>query len=294
MSHTDGQNLVVLNSSDDLDDWKFVTQSIFEGKQLWLLVNGSELRPAGFPGSKQVKTWDMKASQAKVEIIKRIGRKQLQHIHQLGTDLKAIWDRLVVMNSTNGLSAQTALWNQFDEFKMSKVTAMADHIAMLCELSDKLKRLFKDKPSDSKFISTLLRSLPNTSDWKLFKSGLESDLQNDDKEHVISHCLNKFAKQEHQKKKRMDSNDDEAGKDPDNEAMMADIVAAVARLQVAKRGNIMIQHGSKFEITCFNCGSHGHYQSDCPSEPMDEAHVIAEVIDGSDDDSDDGRENMAV
>ncbi len=52
----------------------------------------------------------------------------------------------------------------------------------------------------------------------------------------------------------MDSNDDEAGKDPDNEAMMANIVAAVARLQVVKRGNIAIQRGSKFKITCFNCG----------------------------------------
>ncbi len=160
MSRTNSQNLVVLNSSDDLDDWKFVTQSILEGKQLWPFVNGSELRPAGFPGSKQVKAWDTKASQSKAEIIKRIGRKQLQYIHQLGTDPKAIWDRLVVMNSTNGLSAQTVLWDQFDKLKMSKATAMVDHITMLCELSDKLERLFKDKPSDSKFISMLLCSLP--------------------------------------------------------------------------------------------------------------------------------------
>ncbi|KAK0454186.1 uncharacterized protein EV420DRAFT_1481627 [Desarmillaria tabescens] len=292
MTHTDGQNLVVLNSSDDLDDWKFVTQSVLEGKQLWPLVNGDEPRPAGFPGSKQVKTWDTKASQAKAEMIKRIGRKQLQHIRQLGNNPKAIWDWLIVMNSTGGLSAQTALWDQFDELKMSKATAMVDHIAMLCELSDKLGRLFKDKPSNSKFISTLLRSLPNTSDWKLFKSGLESDLQNDDKEHVISRCLNEFSKQERQKKKEVDSNDDEAGKDPGDEAMMADIAAAVARLQVARR-NVALQRGSKFKITCFNCGGRGHYQSDCPSEPMDEAHVIIEAIDGSDD-SDDGRENVAV
>ncbi len=47
-------------------------------------------------------------------------------------------------------------------------------------------------------------------------------------------------------------------------------------------------------VTQHISSGHSHYQSNCPSEPMDEVHVIIGAIDGSDDDSDDGRENMVV
>ncbi len=122
---------------------------------------------------------------ARSEIIKRIDRHQIGHIWQCSHNPKRIWDRLITMNSVNRLDGHTKLWDKFDELKLTLGGPMMDHITSLCDLTEKLERVYQDKPSDAKFISTLLHSLPITDDWKQFRCNLEGDMQNDNVEYVI-------------------------------------------------------------------------------------------------------------
>lgn len=283
---SDTKNFVILDDSNDLPDWKYTLQIVLEGKDLWDVVTKAPAQPAGFPNSKQVKAYRVKQTLAMAEIVKRVSRKQLPHIRHLGNNPAAVYAHLVEVNSNTGLNGNSDLWTRFSELRMTDATSMADHVAALRDIADRLHIEYSDKPSDAQFISTFLRSLPPTSEWNQFRRSIDGDIRYDDMEHVICRALNEYAQQSREELKKPNLKVEKKEDAVDNvvsDALIADIVAMVAsRLNIGSP-RPATQRSTSMLITCHKCGGRGHYKSICPNKDPPAAAGIADQADGDDD-----------
>ncbi|KIK64306.1 hypothetical protein GYMLUDRAFT_240868 [Collybiopsis luxurians FD-317 M1] len=125
-------------------------------------------------------------------IVGSISAKQIPHICNLPLDPALTYKCLVEVNSASGINAQSELWDCFHTLRLTPTTSMHDHIGLFHDITDCLDREFKDKPSDAQFISTLLRSLPNDIIWNQFLQSVDGDIERDNKEHIIHHCIAQY------------------------------------------------------------------------------------------------------
>ncbi|THU78595.1 hypothetical protein K435DRAFT_811415 [Dendrothele bispora CBS 962.96] len=144
----------------------------------------------------------------------------------------------------------------------------------------------KDPPSEAQSISTLLKALPDTQDWKDFCRTTRCDIQADDLDFVIREVLREYRQQSRGDKKNDRDGDDDGG----NEAMATMgqgkprgfVAGAPDHTPIFKRPH----------LKCNLCGGVGHYRSQCPSElwtpgtksanVSDEVHMAGLAISGED------------
>ncbi|KIY47962.1 hypothetical protein FISHEDRAFT_74138 [Fistulina hepatica ATCC 64428] len=207
-----GEDVVILTSAEDVDDWEFKTRMALKGKGLWDIVSGTTTRPNGSDSHKPVKGYLVRRDTAAAEIVARVSRNQLAHIRELEDDPKAMWDRLIAMNRAVGPANARTLWAKFND-RTYRGPMMAEHIAGKRSLAGKLKCLYNDELSEAQFISCIISSLPI--EYDTLVESLEADLEGENVEHVIGHILHKAADLEEKKKLAVT---DLA--DPDNAAMV--------------------------------------------------------------------------
>ena len=71
-------------------------------KDLWDIVAGMEVRPAGSNNTKAVKSWQKKQRLAQAEIILHVEPSQLPHT--CFDNLKDIWDNLETVHRSHGFA----------------------------------------------------------------------------------------------------------------------------------------------------------------------------------------------
>ena len=166
--------IVVLESPDDLPNWKYTLRVALEAKGLWEIVNGTWTAPAGTANLKQVKAFKAKQQEAMKLIVERVGSKQLPHIRNLPNDPATAYARLTAANTVKGIDAQADLWDKFHSLRLTPDISMTDHVGSFRDIADRLGHEFHDPVSDPQFISALLRSLPNTLQWQNFRHSWRS------------------------------------------------------------------------------------------------------------------------
>ena len=274
--------IVVLESPDDLLNWKYTLRVALEAKGLWEIVNGTWTAPAGTANLKQVKAFKAKQQEAMKPIVERVGSKQLPHIRNLPNDPATAYARLTAANTVKGIDAQADLWDKFHSLHLTPDISMMDHVGSFRDIADRLGHEFHDPVSDPQFILALLRSLPNTLQWQNFRRSLRSDLQNDDLEHVISCLYSEYHEQVKDQKGATGSEDN--GSPVKSEAMnVTDLLALVASFAKDRKKALpaapAMQKGKTIQVTCHRCGGRGHYQADCATPATHGEAQIAEVDD---------------
>ncbi|THU86855.1 hypothetical protein K435DRAFT_867843 [Dendrothele bispora CBS 962.96] len=195
-----------------------------------------------------------------------------------------MYQHLLSVN-TGGFKEISDYWDQFNELKMRKGETAMDFIGWFRHVASELKAC-KDPPSEAQLISTLLKALPNTQDWKDFCRTTQRDIQADDLDFIIREVLQEYRQQSRGDKKNDRDGDDDGG----NEAM-ATMGQGKPRGFVAGAPD----HTAIFKrphLKCNLCGGVGHYRSQCPSKlwtpgmksanVADEVHMAGLAISGKD------------
>ena len=88
-------------------EWKIYMEALLTRKGLLDYVNGTERHPRGTEGSKKVKEFYHKQSEARAKIILHVTPSQLAHCHDM--DPMIIWNNLITIHSSHGHSTIIAL-----------------------------------------------------------------------------------------------------------------------------------------------------------------------------------------
>ncbi|THU80398.1 hypothetical protein K435DRAFT_809919 [Dendrothele bispora CBS 962.96] len=88
-----------------------------------------------------------------------------------------MYQHLLSVN-TGGFEEISDYWDQFNKLKMRKGETAMDFIGRFRHVASELKAR-KDPPSEAQSISTLLKALPDTQDWKDFCRTTRCDIQAD-------------------------------------------------------------------------------------------------------------------
>ena len=216
-------------------EWKIYMEALLTRKNLLDYVNGTERHPGGTEGSKKVKEFYRKQSEARAEIILRVTPSQLAHCRDM--DPMIIWNNLITIHSSCGRSTIIALRRRFHRLRlensetMSAYVARVRHIAFLMEEADVIV-------TDDDIILAITSGLPHSYNAFLISLDATSDVDYT-LTHVIARLVNEYQRQHgyHQ-----------PTTDPTDVAMAAST-----------------QHRDLANITCFGCGKKGHYQANCPT-----------------------------
>ena len=217
-------------------EWKIYMEALLTRKNLLDYVDGTERHPGGTEGSKKVKEFYRKQSEARAEIILRVTPSQLAHCRNM--DPMIIWNDLITIHSSRGCSTIIALHRRFQRLHlensetMSAYVARVRHIAFLLEEADV-------NVTDDDIILAITSGLPHSYDSFLISLDATSDIDYM-LPHVIARLVNEYQRQHGQH---------QPASDPANVAMAA------------------TQHHDLANITCFGCGKKGHYQTNCPTHP---------------------------
>jgi hypothetical protein len=222
-------------------EWKIYMEALLTRKDQLDYVDGTKRHPGGTEGSKKVKDFYRKQSEARAEIVLRVTPSQLAHCRD--PDPMTIWNNLITIHSSRGRSTIIALRRCFHRLRlehtetMSAYVARVRHIAFLLEEADVTV-------ADDDIILAITSGLPRSYDSFLISLDATPD---DDYTltYVITRLVNEYQRQHaHQNPHR------------DQPASASDNAAFVA--------NSTPRRDLSF-ITCFGCGQKGHYQINCPT-----------------------------
>ena len=92
-------------------EWKIYMEALLTRKNFLDYVDGTERHPRGTEGSKKVKEFYRKQSEARAEIILCVTPSQLAHCRNM--DPMIIWNDLIMIHSSRGCSTIIALCRRF-------------------------------------------------------------------------------------------------------------------------------------------------------------------------------------
>jgi hypothetical protein len=230
-------------------DWCYMMEALLIEKDLWDVVNGTEVRPAGSVNSKAVRAFVKKQQVARAKIILHIEVSQLPHVRY--DDPKEIWENLEQVHRARGFATRLALRRQFLYMQKREDQVMSTWI------SDVKNAAFRLESSgvaiiDEDIILALTAGLPES--YSTFIVALDNLLTDQlTLSNVVTRLLNEELRQS------VPSQSSES-----NEALAVQVRAK----NIKKKTPLS-------EITCFNCGGRGHYQTDCPSLKIEKKETAA-------------------
>lgn len=244
-------------------DWKTYMEAILVRKGLWGVVSGLERHPGGTEGTKKVRDFRTKQFQARAEIILHVMPSQLSHCSD--DDPMIVWNTLMDVHSPRGRSTIITLRRRLHKLRLDRNEVMSAYIARARQLA-KLLSEAGHTLSDDDLLLAITSGLPNS--YNPFLVSLDTL---PDSEYtldcIIPRLINEYTRQTLSYTPTRSQNHSITSDD----VAMA-VTGATPRRPIS-------------EITCFNCGQKGHYQSDCPLPKQKQSNTeTANAVEATDDD----------
>ena len=233
---SEGLTLVDKFNGDNFSLWKFKMEMVLASKELWDIVEGSEVAPPSSVDEKDKKAYDKRVKTAFAIIATNLVDKEMAHIKHCKGPAEA-WKTLCNIHETKSLSNILFLRRKFFTIKMQEGDVMLDHINKVKSLADQLMCL--DVPlKDEDIVMTLLDSLPPT--YEHLITALETrPMKELTLEFITARLMHEVAK----RKEKESQGDDSA--------------------MVSRQGKGGNNKNRREERVCFKCGKSGHIARNC-------------------------------
>src|ERR1700712_3274149 len=233
--------------------WKFKMQLILEDKDLYGVIDGTDVKPEK---AESVAEWVKRDKKARVTICLAVSDSTLATVRSCDT-AKSVWDKLASVFESKSLVNRLFMRRKLLTMKMSEGDALSVHINSIKTLSEQLAAIGA-QISEEDLVMTLLMSLPTS--YEHFITALESVNESElTYDYVVAKLLN------------FDLRKKENG--------------APSSVESA----LVMQHKSDLtKLTCFYCEESGHFKRDCPKlsgKPSSLKHFerANNVVDGNSD-----------
>ena len=235
-SASESLTLVDKFNGDNFSLWKFKMEMVLASKELWDIVDGSEVPPPSSADEKDKKAYDKRVKTAFAIIATNLVDKEMAHIKHCKGPAEA-WKTLCNIHETKSLSNILFLRRKFFTIKMQEADCMLDHINKVKSLADQLMCL--EVPlKDEDIVMTLLDSLPPT--YEHLITALETrPMKELTLEFVTARLMHEVAK----RKEKEPQGDDSA--------------------MVSRQGKGGSNKNRREERVCFKCGKSGHIERYC-------------------------------
>ena len=140
--------------------WKFKMQMVLEERDLWGIVSGDEVEPAG-DGTTQatIQKFRKRARKAFATVCLSLGDEQLSLVRSAKT-AKEAWDKLESHYQVKSLANKLFLRKRYFTATMAESDAMLEHINRMKSLAGQLESVGAAVTEDDQ-VATLLCSLPD-------------------------------------------------------------------------------------------------------------------------------------
>ncbi|KAG1756178.1 uncharacterized protein EDB91DRAFT_1241276 [Suillus paluster] len=132
-------------TSSNYPTWKGEMKAYLRTKGLWLLVSGTEKRPADTQADAQAK-WDVKADKAAGELYLACSVQQRMHIDAVQDDPVSIWSTLASIHVQQRPGARFNAWDDFFSIRKQPDEPLSTLIARIGEGMSKIQEL---RPKDT-------------------------------------------------------------------------------------------------------------------------------------------------
>jgi len=237
--------------------WKMLMKALLVRKNLWDIMDGSEVMPAPINlNAKAIRAFKKKQAEALAEIILHVEVAQLSFIQD--DDPAVVWEALAAVHQARGMATRLTLRRRF--WRLQKPEGpMQNFIAETRRLARQLADIGVTV-YDEDMILVLTGGLPPS--YEHFVISLDATHATHlTLDYVITRLLNEETRQ--------------IGLIPD--AAPEPKSPNVAFAAYSPRSPRSLLH-----ITCFNCGKKGHFQMNC-SEPKKEKEMAASAFTDADD-----------
>jgi transposase InsO family protein len=208
--------------------WKFKMQLILEDKDLFGVIDGTDVKPEK---ADAVAEWVKRDKKARVTICLALSDSVLATVRSCETAV-SVWEKLASVFESKSLVNRLFMRRKLLTMKMSEGDALSTHINMLKTLAEQLAAIGA-QTSEEDLVMTLLMSLPPS--YEHFITALESVNESElTYDYVVAKLLN------------FDLRKKENGA-PSGESAL------------------VMQHKSDpSKFICFYCKESGHFKKDCP------------------------------
>jgi hypothetical protein len=235
-----GESFEKLNDSN-WGQWRMLMKALLVKKNLWGVVDGTEVAPNASPNTKIARAFRRKQAEAVAEIILHVDVTQLSFIQDENPE--TVWDALADVHQARGMSTRLALRRRF--LRLQKPDGpMQNFIAEARRLALQLQEIGVTV-DDEDIILVLTGGLPPIFDsFVITLDSLSPD--NLTLNNVITRLLNEEARQS---------------------STILNDAAMIAHSAPRRTRDIS-------QITCYKCGKKGHYQSTCQEPPKESAAAV--------------------
>lgn len=249
-SEGEGLRLVDKFNGDNFSLWKFKMEMILSAKDLWDIVDKSELPPPSTADERDKKDYERRCKRAFAVIATNLVDKEMAHIKACKGPAEA-WTTLCNIHEAKSLSNILFLRRKFFTVKMEEGGDMLDHINKVKSLADQLTCLDVGV-KDEDVVMTLLESLPPS--YEHLITALETRPV---KELTVEFITSRLMHEVSKRKEREPQGED----------------AAMVSRQDKKVSSTPRQEAR----TCYKCGKPGHIARNCWSTKEVANNARAEV-----------------
>jgi len=226
-------------------NWSFKLKNILRAKDLWGLIDGSDLPPVNDASEEVKQRYKRNCNRAIAMITTNISDSKIYLVTSCEDTPQGIWNTLKEHFEGKTISRKLFLMKAFFSLRMKEGTAVRDHIRELKDLIDKL-RAVETLIEEEVQVCILLMSL--TDSFTPLVTALEARDEIPKLDFVIS-MLEDFERK-HQSEKQSTTGSDSA--------------LFGMKGKSSKQGYRAPTQRRKFR--CFNCGKEGHFKRDCRAE----------------------------
>ncbi|KAJ7750705.1 hypothetical protein DFH07DRAFT_961303 [Mycena maculata] len=133
--------------------------------------------------------WEKSAAAAAAELVAAVNDSQSVHLRGIKQDPRAMWETLeLVHRSGKAKNNSLSTWNEFHITQYTNYSIpLKAHIGGILEISNRLRDLFPDPPSNKQIIARILSSLPRDFDQAV--NAISDHSNRDDRNYVVGRIL---------------------------------------------------------------------------------------------------------